>query len=249
MENHIALIGGIVDPINPDLELLVRTHQFKPQDTAELLKKANANLTNQTLTSIVDCATFSKQQNTLSDPLLKLKNVSSLVAYSSWNTPGNAIGLVLGYAPSRVMVLKYATAVIQTKTVEPHATYLYYSFAKDTVYQNKNEDKISSLMNASSMKRDAYQNITAYLPEKSKTYGLIRAKANWMIRKDLIVLQNSFIHHTVIEKWQEGNVRTRQISRIMDNSNWVKTNAENGVIDFPWKRSFEARLSVNVVLK
>ncbi len=115
---------------NPDVDLLILGAEASEAEAGRLLTQYNSNMQNGVPTMLVNLA----EPGYLEKELLLSKNtdISWLLAYSGWNTAGNAIGIALSNGLARWLYLQSGQAV-----ADANAGFLQglaFSFAKDISY-------------------------------------------------------------------------------------------------------------------
>ncbi len=245
IKSHISIIGGTAVASGQDMDLLVRTQNSTLTDVNNLSTKAKGNFNSNMPTTVIDAARGSTAQTQLSDRLILDNAAAGLVAYSSWNTTGNAVGLAIGYGPARTMHVKSVSSSSAQATKNSHAAYHYYTFVKDTIYQNKNIDNVKAVMVNNTGRSDASSNLSKYISTSSQAYQNIRQQSTQLLVPGLSNLQRNFISSPIIVS-MNGTTLKSSIVSIQDPSNWPSGKAgRDGLIDFPWKRSFEAEIYVD----
>ncbi|TYS63894.1 DUF4127 family protein [Bacillus infantis] len=245
IKSHISMIGGEAVASGQDMDLLVRTNNSTLTDITNLSTKAKSNFSSNMPTSVIDAARGSTEQTQLSDRLILDHAAAGLMAYSSWNTTGNAVGLAIGYGPARAMHVNSVSSYYAQVSKNSHAAYHYYTFVKDTIYQNKNIDKVKNVMVNNTGRSDASSNLSKYISISSQAYQNIRQQSTELLVPGLSNLQRNFTEDSMIVSMNGTTLKSRFIS-IQDPSNWPSGKAgRDGLIDFPWKRSFEAEIYVD----
>lgn len=245
IKSHISMIGGEAVASGQDMDLLVRTNNSTFTDITNLSTKAKNNFSSNMPTSVIDAARGSTEQTQLSDRLILEHAAAGLMAYSSWNTTGNAVGLAIGYGPARAMHVTSVSLSYAQVSKNSHAAYHYYTFVKDTIYQNKNIDKVKDVMVNNTGRSDASSNLSKYISKSSQAYQNIRLQSTQLLVPGLSNLQRNFTESSMIVSMKGTTLKSRIIS-IQDPSNWPSGKAgRDGLIDFPWKRSFEAEIYVD----
>ncbi|TYS60591.1 DUF4127 family protein [Bacillus infantis] len=245
IKSHISMIGGTAVASGQDMDLLVRTQNSTLTDVNNLSTKAKGNFNSNMPTTVIDAARGSTAQTQLSDRLILDNSAAGLMAYSSWNTTGNAVGLAIGYGPARTMHVKSVSSSSAQATKNSHAAYHYYTFVKDTIYQNKNIDNVKDVMVNNTGRSDASSNLSKYISTSSQAYQNIRQQSTQLLVPGLSNLQRNFISSPIIVS-MNGTTLKSSIVSIQDPSNWPSGKpGRDGLIDFPWKRSFEAEIYVD----
>ncbi|MDW2876484.1 MULTISPECIES: DUF4127 family protein [Bacillaceae] len=245
IKSHVSMIGGTAVASGQDMDLLVRTQDSTLTDVRNLSKKSNDNFKSNMPTAVIDAGKNSTSQTQLSDQLILEGSAAGLMAYSSWNTTGNTVGLAVGYGPARTMHVKSVSSAYAQASKNSHAAYHYYTFVKDTLYQNKNIDNVKEVMANNTGHRDANANLSKYISASSQAYQNIRQQSTQLLVPGLSNLQRNFTESSIIVSMNGTTLKSRIIS-IQDPSNWPSGKAgRDGMIDFPWKRSFEAEIYVD----
>lgn len=138
VEKHLESIGvKRVEPENADLEIVVLTAPSKNILNAKYINRMidyiNGNISKGTPTIVINSAP-SVYSGNLEYRMIRECELSMLLAYSSWNTVGNSIGLALGNGISRYLYLN-SRDNSSDKADVAFLRGLIFSYEKDISYQ------------------------------------------------------------------------------------------------------------------
>lgn len=247
------------------LEILILTSGYTNTHVSALMKHLKANINAGKLTAIVDGST---NRGTLQKELLSLinngqKTLPILLAYSSWNTVGNAVGLCLGHAIGRACFMGLGDrGIITTRAAQGQVDLLFYEYAKDMCYKigasayakrkiaescgvptsgQEIDNIVSNLVKYSSV----YNKPLVKQYEKHIKYYLSltdTSSANYNINR----LVDAFTNATMYTYYNSlTNYGTRGINKPIT----VTESNKNKHVVLPWGRHFEALLDTIITLK
>jgi hypothetical protein len=137
VEEHLKSIGvKLTDPQQADLEILVLTLPAKSvlnsKYISAMIDHINTNISKSTPTIVINSAPNAYSSN-LEYRMVRECEMSMLLAYSSWGTVGNSIGLALGNGISRYLYLHSRTSSSNTADIA-FLQGLIFSYEKDISY-------------------------------------------------------------------------------------------------------------------
>jgi|GEM_PF-1491829 len=137
VEEHLKSIGvNLTDPENADLEILVLTLPEKSvlnsKYISTMIDHINTNISKGTPTIVINSAPNAYSSN-LEYRMVRECEMSMLLAYSSWGTVGNSIGLALGNGISRYLYLHSRNSSSNTADIA-FLKGLIFSYEKDISY-------------------------------------------------------------------------------------------------------------------
>lgn len=256
VNKHLSLIGAQVVDSNEDIEVLILTkpnpnnsdskqHEEIEEQSGIIQWCVNNNTRNRNHpTIVIDASWFRTKgghfQNRMLGNIGSPMELPKLLAYSNWNTVGNAVGMALGHGIGRYAYLKSQSKVNKREALEGQVKLLFTEYAKDICYivggkwkldrdlgaNADNFDKGNINTNSDWFKKIAYQGMT--------DEGLhIKKLAN-------LFIVNGFVYEDLL------NYKLTQI-------NWINYPYEDGIdffpITFPWKRTFECTFPVQASFK
>lgn len=128
IESQMNIVDGKLtnNRKNADVSILVLSPQS--DEYMDLINQFNENIKHDIPTAIIDLYDVTANDY-LFNELIKDESMSKLIGYSSWNTAGNRIGIVIGAVSARINYLKNETNETDAITA---ASY-YTSFLMDTI--------------------------------------------------------------------------------------------------------------------
>ena len=279
VDTHIRLSGGtlVTDDRPVDMEVLVltkprngKTHQ---QNSNDIHWHINNNNTNNILTSVIDASSNPTGDSHFQRRLLgnfgSPIQLTKLLAYSSWNTVGNAIGMSIGHGIGRTAFigLNHDTKLLRY-ALEGQAKLLFTEYAKDICYKVGTAWYINKYL-VDHLNDKTGQVFTKEqkeeLPWNFYKYGVKQNETNLGWGKNCL-LWSSFIGMTTgdfnIHKlasifYTNGDMFESYIgpyNNKITKVNWVNYPYENGDsawfhLVFPWHRTFECTFPLNVSFK
>ncbi|MBP1760615.1 MAG: hypothetical protein H6Q64_157 [Firmicutes bacterium] len=137
VEEHLKSIGvNLTDPENANLEILVLTLPEKSvlnsKYISAMIDHINSNISKGTPTIVINSAPNAYSSN-LEYRMVRECEMSMLLAYSSWGTVGNSIGLALGNGISRYLYLHSRSSSSNTADIA-FMKGLIFSYEKDISY-------------------------------------------------------------------------------------------------------------------
>lgn len=247
------------------LEILILTSRYTNTHVSALMNHLKANINAGKLTAIIDGST---NRGTLQKELLSLinngqKTLPILLAYSSWNTVGNSIGLCLGHAIGRACFMGLGNRnIITTRAAQGQVDLLFHEYAKDMCYKiGANayaKRKIAEDCGVSTSGQEI-DNIVSNLVEYSSVYNkpLVKqyekhikyylsltdtSSANYNINR----LVDAFTNATMYTYYNNPtDYGTRGINKPIT----VTESNKNKHVVLPWGRHFEALLDTTITLK
>lgn len=137
VEEHLKSIGvNLTYPENANLEILVLTLPEKSvlnsKYISAMIDRINTNISKGTPTIVINSAPNAYSSN-LEYRMVRECEMSMLLAYSSWGTVGNSIGLALGNGISRYLYLHSRSSSSNTADIA-FLKGLIFSYEKDISY-------------------------------------------------------------------------------------------------------------------
>ncbi len=247
------------------LEILILTSGYTNTHVSALMNHLKANINAGKLTAIVDGST---NRGTLQKELLSLINngqkiLPILLAYSSWNTVGNAVGLCLGHAIGRACFMGLGDrGIITTRAAQGQVDLLFYEYAKDMCYKigasayakrkiaescgvPTSGEQIDNIVSNLVKYSFVYKKSLVKEYEKHIKYYLSltdTSSANYNINR----LVDAFTNATMYTYYNSlTDYGTRRINKPIT----VTESNKNKHVILPWGRHFEALLDTTITLK
>lgn len=137
VEGHLKSLGvNLVDKKDADLEIVVLTEPSKRgkdnDPLPEMIDHLKNNVVEGTPTIVIDAAPSAYNQN-LEVQMIRECEMGMLLAYSSWGTVGNSIGVALGNGISRYLYLHSRTSSTDVADIA-FIKGLVFSYEKDISY-------------------------------------------------------------------------------------------------------------------
>lgn len=265
VNQHLEATNCNIVTSNETLEILVLTSGYSAIHVTQLMNKLKSNIDNGKLTAILDGST---NRGSLQKELLSLinngqKTLPKLLAYSSWNTVGNATGLCLGHAIGRACFMGLGNrAEITTRAAQGQVDLLFYEYAKDMCYKlgasSYAKRKIAESCGVPTSGEEI-DNIVSNLVKYSSVYNksLIKeyeehikyyltltdtSSANYNINR----LVDAFTNATMYTYYNSlTDYGTKEINKPVT----VTKSNDNKHVVLPWGRHFEALLDTTITLK
>lgn len=247
------------------LEILILTSGYTNTHVSALMNHLKANINAGKLTAIVD---GSINRGTLQKELLSLinngqKTLPILLAYSSWNTVGNAVGLCLGHAIGRACFMGLGDrGIITTRAAQGQVDLLFHEYAKDMCYKigasayakrkiaescgvPTSGEEIDNIVSNLVKYSFVYKKSLVKEYEKHIKYYLSltdTSSANYNINR----LVDAFTNATMYTYYNNPtDYGTRGINKPIT----VTESNKNKHVVLPWGRHFEALLDTTITLK
>lgn len=247
------------------LEILILTSGYTNTHVSALMNHLKANINAGKLTAIVD---GSINRGTLQKELLSLinngqKTLPILLAYSSWNTVGNAVGLCLGHAIGRACFMGLGDrGIITTRAAQGQVDLLFHEYAKDMCYKigasayakrkiaescgvPTSGEEIDNIVSNLVKYSFVYKKSLVKEYEKHIKYYLSltdTSSANYNINR----LVDAFTNATMYTYYNSlTDYGTRGINKPIT----VTESNKNKHVVLPWGRHFEALLDTTITLK
>ena len=247
------------------LEILILTSGYTNTHVSALMNHLKANINAGKLTAIVD---GSINRGTLQKELLSLinngqKTLPILLAYSSWNTVGNAVGLCLGHAIGRACFMGLGDrGIITTRAAQGQVDLLFHEYAKDMCYKigasayakrkiaescgvPTSGEEIDNIVSNLVKYSFVYKKSLVKEYEKHIKYYLSltdTSSANYNINR----LVDAFTNATMYTYYNSlTDYGTRGINKPIT---VIESNKNKHVV-LPWGRHFEALLDTTITLK
>ncbi|MBD8063340.1 DUF4127 family protein [Oceanitalea stevensii] len=144
VERHVVAAGGTVVAQDPDIWLMVNTPSDDDGDRAADLDAFVARVAELEEAGedviVLDALEVNRAERALTDRLEESVEVASLLAYSAWNTAGNALGIATGHGFARWSYLEAGSAGDPVEELveqaEAHISYLLHRFVLDDRWKN-----------------------------------------------------------------------------------------------------------------
>ena len=144
IERHVVAAGGTVVAQDPDIWLMVNTPTAPGGDRAADLDAFVARVAALQAAGedviVLDALEVNKAERALTDRLEESVELASLLAYSAWNTAGNALGIATGHGFARWSYLESlpadVTAEEALEQAQVHVSYLLHRFVLDDRWKN-----------------------------------------------------------------------------------------------------------------
>lgn len=265
VDKHLQASNCNVVTSGEILEVLILTKGYSNTHVTELINKLRFNINNKKLTAVID---GSANTGTLQKELLSLINkgeklLSNLLAYSSWNTVGNAVGLCLGHAIGRACFMTLGNKGISTtRAAQGQVDLLFLEYSKDMCYKlGANayaKRKIAESCGVSTSGQEI-NNIVGNLVKYSSVYNKsllteyekhIRyylsltdvSSANYNINRLIDAFTNATMYTYYNTATDYGTIGINKPTTV------TEFNTNKRVV-FPWGRHFEALLDTEITLK
>ncbi|WP_180994071.1 DUF4127 family protein [Bacillus sp. Marseille-P3661] len=233
IRKHIIAAGGTVATgVQPaDIELYVNTPStVKNTEIPHAIQSIKQQLASGKNVVVVDVEKVNRANAALADALIKDVGITNLLAYSAFNTAGNAIGLAVGQANARFIYINADEQ--EPKSVERAAhgqvELLLHAFSSDHLYRNAIEPKTKWYVN--------YIGGNEW-DTSSKTPAILYFLKS-EFHKQLDYLHDFVKEHEVISHKTNSELQTATIESFA-----VKN------IHLPWNRLFEVSLEFDVKFK
>jgi len=144
VERHVVAAGGTVVAEEPDVWLMVNTPSADDGDRAADLDGFVARVAELVEAGedviVLDAVEVNRAERALTDRLEESVPLASLLAYSAWNTAGNALGIATGHGFARWSYLEAGSAGDSPEELleqaEAHVSYLLHRFVLDDRWKN-----------------------------------------------------------------------------------------------------------------
>lgn len=145
VQKHIVSAGGRVveNEKEADIHLLLNTPSesgtSRSVDIEELVMRTNELLISEKQVAIGDVLIVNKADEAFVTDLAETVDLTKILAYSGWNTAGNALGITVGHAAARTAFLEQKAGFgvpLYEQAAEHHYEFLLHRFAKDQGYKN-----------------------------------------------------------------------------------------------------------------
>ncbi|QDB79885.1 DUF4127 family protein [Georgenia wutianyii] len=144
IERHVVAAGGTVVTQDPDIRLMVNTPTAEGGDRAADLDAFVARVAELQAAGedviVLDALEVNRAERALTDRLEESVELASLLAYSAWNTAGNALGIATGHGFARWSYLESlpadVTAEEALEQAQVHVSYLLHRFVLDDRWKN-----------------------------------------------------------------------------------------------------------------
>jgi len=141
---HVVAAGGSVVSEDPDIWLMVNTPSADDGARAADLDRFVSRVAELQEAGedviVLDAVVVNKADRPLTERLEESVELASLLAYSAWNTAGNALGIATGHGFSRWSYLEAgadgATADEALEQAQAHVSYLLHRFVLDDRWKN-----------------------------------------------------------------------------------------------------------------
>lgn len=195
-------------------------------------------------TIVIDASWFKSRGGIMQSRLLgnygKPMELPKILAYSNWNTVGNAVGMALGHGIGRYAYLKSSNKVDRRKALTGQVKILFTEYAKDICYQVGGQWKLDRDFGAGASNFAAANiDMNSEWFRKTASQGMLDDTFSIFKLAELFY-KDGYIYEDL------SNYKLTQI-------NWVNFPYEDGLdffpIQFPWKRTFECTFPVQVSFK
>ncbi|WP_243354879.1 DUF4127 family protein [Bacillus litorisediminis] len=145
VEKHIEAAGGriVENEAEADIHLLLNTPSSngstRNEDIDKLVARTSELISEGKQVAIGDVLLVNKAEEALVTKLAETVDLTKILAYSGWNTAGNALGITVGHAAARFAFTEQENQFgvpLYEQTAESHYEFLLHRFAKDQGYKN-----------------------------------------------------------------------------------------------------------------
>ncbi len=141
---HVVAAGASVVADEPDIWLMVNTPSADGADRGADLDQFTARVAELQAAGedviVLDAVEVNHAERALTDRLEESVELASLLAYSAWNTAGNALGIATGHGFARWSYLEAGgagdDAAEALEQAEAHVSYLLHRFTLDDRWKN-----------------------------------------------------------------------------------------------------------------
>jgi hypothetical protein len=237
VQKHIVSAGGrIVDNEDEaDIHLLLNTPSesgtSRSEDITELVHKTNELITNGKQVAIGDVLVVNKADEALVTKLADKVDLTKILAYSGWNTAGNALGITVGHAAARTAFLEQEAGFgvpLYEQAAEHHYEFLLHRFAKDQGYKNVVHPAV----------RGYIAQIGASEWDLGNKYDLV----NHYVKEKLTAETQQWYQHFDDKEVYIGSRGKKDFYKTI-------SSLESVHVNLPWPRIFEAELEPELELK
>jgi hypothetical protein len=237
VKKHIVAAGGSVveNEAEADIHLLLNTPSEsgtpRSADITELVTRTNELITSGKHVAIGDVLIVNKADEAFVTELANTVDLTKILAYSGWNTAGNALGITVGHAAARYTFLDQESGFgvpLYEQAAESHYEFLLHRFAKDQGYKN-------------------------VVHPAARTYIQQIGASEWNLG-DKYELVNRFVERKLTaetEKWYQYFEGKEVYIGSRGKRDFHKTisSLEAVHVKLPWPRIFEAELEPEITLQ
>ncbi|MGX6445144.1 DUF4127 family protein [Neobacillus sp. K501] len=237
VKKHIEATGGAItgDDANADIHLLLNTpsENGKPraEDITKLVKRTKDLISSGKQVAIGDVLVVNKADEAFVTELAASVDLTKILAYSGWNTAGNALGITVGHAAAREAFLEQKSGFgvpLYEEAAESHYEFLLHRFSKDQGYKN-------------------------VVHPAARTYIQQIGASEWDLGNKYELVNNFVKERLTIEteKWYQHFDQKKVYIGSRGNKDFYKTisSLDSVHIKLPWPRIFEAELEPGLELQ
>ncbi|WP_028828604.1 DUF4127 family protein [Proteocatella sphenisci] len=219
VKEKLSVLGITVNPEAKDT-LIVHNDPLHPEQVAALIPDVKSGYI-----AVADVSYTNRGDANLKDLLFKKDSLSTIDAYSGWNTAANTIGTVLSqYIATEYLKLNYDKLEPSTVTesLDSLMKFKYVRLAEDIIYQGTMVNNMRTIFTARDMRM---ANGDLYSDRKYEAEQLLNEYAfKYVFELNQIFRGSNYIH------LGERTVET-------------KYNFVNSTFTYPWHRTFEVLVS------
>jgi hypothetical protein len=237
VKKHIEAAGGAIveNEVNANIHLLLNTPsengKTRAEDITKLVKRTKDLISSGKQVAIGDVLVVNKADEALVTELAASVDLTKILAYSGWNTAGNALGITVGHAAAREAFLAQKSGFgvpLYEHAAESHYEFLLHRFAKDQGYKN-------------------------VVHPAARTYIQQIGASEWDLGNKYETVNNFVKEKLTIEteKWYQHFDQKKVYIGSRGNKDFYKTisSLDSVHVKLPWPRIFEAELEPGLELQ
>ena len=219
VKEKLSVLGITVNPEAKDT-LIIHNDASNPSKVSELLPEIKTGYI-----AVADVAYTNRGDANLKDMLFQKSSISTIDAYSGWNTAANTVGTVLSqYMATEYLSLNYDRLTPQAakESIDSLMKFKYVRLAEDIIYQGLMINNMRTIFTARGMKMsngDLYTDRKYEAEQLLNEYGF-----KYVIELNKLFRGTNYIH--LGERTVETNY-----------------SLVNSTFTYPWHRTFEVLVS------